>query len=68
MIQSTVDHYVFYQHTSTGHCIYLIVYVNDNVITSSDHVGIQELKQHIFRHFQIKHVRKLKYFLAIEVP
>ena len=36
MIQSTVDHFVFYHHTSTGQCIYLIVYVDDIVITGSD--------------------------------
>ena len=41
MIRSTADHSVFYHHTSTG---YLIVYVDDIVITSSDQDGIQKLK------------------------
>ena len=36
MIQSAVDHLVFYHHSSTGKCIYLIVYVDDIVITGSD--------------------------------
>ena len=36
MIRSTIDHSVFYHHTSTGQCIYLIVYVDDIVITGSD--------------------------------
>ena len=36
MIRSTTNHSVFYHHTSTGQCIYLIVYVDDIVITSSD--------------------------------
>ena len=35
MIQSTVDHSVFYHHTSTGQCIYLIVYVDDIIIIGS---------------------------------
>ena len=30
MTRSTSDHYVFYHHTSSGQCIYLIVYV-DNI-------------------------------------
>ena len=67
MIQSTADHSVFYHHTSTSQCIYLIVYVDDIVITDSDHDGIQKLKQHLFSHFQTKDLGKLKYFLGIEV-
>ena len=44
MIQSTSDHFVFYHHTSFGQCIYLIVYVDDIVITSSDQDGIWKRK------------------------
>ena len=67
MIRSTTDHSVFYHHTSTGMCIYLIVYVDHIVITGSDQDGIQKLKQHLFSHFQTKDLGKLKYFLGIEV-
>ena len=67
MIQSTADHSVFNHHTSTRQCIYLIVYVDDIVITSNDQDGIQKLKHHLFNHFQTKDLRKLKYFLGIEV-
>ncbi|RVW74296.1 Retrovirus-related Pol polyprotein from transposon RE2 [Vitis vinifera] len=48
-------------------CIYLVVYVDDIVITSSDHDSIQKLKQHLFTHFQTKDLGKLKYFLGIEI-
>ena len=67
MIQSAADHSVFYHHSSTGQCIYLIVYMDDIIITSNDHDGIQKLKQHLFSHFQTKDLGKLKYFLGIEV-
>ena len=68
MIRSATDHYVFfYHHSFTGQCIYLIVYVDDIIITGSDQDGIQKLKQHIFSHFQTKDLGKLKYFLGIEV-
>ena len=51
MTRSTTDHSVFYHHMSLGQCIYLIVYVDDIVITGNDHDGIQRLKQHLFSHF-----------------
>ena len=67
MIRNTTDHSVFYHHLSTGQCIYLVVYVDDIVITDSDQDGIQKLKQHLFNHFQTKDLGKLKYFLGIKV-
>ena len=67
MIKTTIDHSIFYHHTSTGQCIYLIVYVDDIVIIGSDQDGIQKLKQHLFRHFKKKNLGKLKYFLGTEV-
>ena len=67
MTRSTANHSVFYHHTSSGQCIYLIVYVEDIVITGNDQDGIQRLKQHLFSHFQTKDLGKLKYFLGIEI-
>ena len=67
MIRSAADHSVFYHHSSTGKCIYLIIYVDDIVITGIDQDDIQKLKQHLFSHFQTKDLGKLKYFLGIEV-
>ena len=67
MTRSTSGHSVFYHHTSSGQCIYLIVYVGDIVITDNDQDGIRKLKQHLFNHFQTKDFEKLKYFLGIEI-
>ena len=36
MTRSTTDDSVFYHHTSSGQCIYLIIYVDDIVITNND--------------------------------
>ena len=64
MTRSTSDHSVFYHRMSSGQCIYLIVYVDDIVITGNDQDGIQRLKQHLFSHFQTKDLGKLLYFMG----
>ncbi|KAJ9671198.1 hypothetical protein PVL29_027266 [Vitis rotundifolia] len=40
MLRSEADHSVFYHHNSSSQCIYLVVYVDDIVITGSDQEGI----------------------------
>ena len=67
MTQNTSDNSVFYHHTSSGQYIYLIVYVDDIIITGNDQNGIRKPKQHLFSHFQTKDLGKLKYFLGIEI-
>jgi len=66
MTRSEGDHSVFYRHSSVG-CIYLVVYVDNIVLTGSDHHGISQVKQHLCQHFQTKDLGKLRYFLGIEV-
>ena len=66
MVRSEADHFVFYRHLAQG-CVYLIVYVDDIVITGSDEPGILQLKQHLSNQFQTKDLGKLWYFLGIEV-
>ena len=68
MTRSTTYHSVFYHHTTSGQCIYLIFYVDDIVIMGNDQDDIQRLKQLLFSHFQAKDLGKLKYFLGIEIP
>ncbi|XP_014506428.1 uncharacterized protein LOC106766193 [Vigna radiata var. radiata] len=66
MTQCKADHSVFYRHSSVG-SVYLIVYVDDIVLTSSESHGISQMKQHLCNHFQIKDLGILRYFLGIEV-
>ncbi|XP_073222485.1 uncharacterized protein [Cicer arietinum] len=50
MILSEADDSLFYYH-STQRCIYLIVYVDDIIITGSNQQGILQLKQHLLNLF-----------------
>ena len=65
--RSTSDHFVVYHYTSLVQCIYLIVNVDDIIITGNDQDGIRKLKQHLFNHFRTKDLGKLKYFLGIKI-
>jgi len=60
------DHSVFYRHSSVG-CVYLIVYVDDIVLTDSDNHDISQMKQHLCDNFQTQDLGKLRYFLGIEM-
>lgn len=57
---------VFYHHNTHGKCIYLVVYVDDIVITGDGHEGIMQLKQHLLGHLQPKDLGKLNYFLVLK--
>ncbi|RDX62553.1 hypothetical protein CR513_59101, partial [Mucuna pruriens] len=67
MTRRQLDHSVFYCHSSFGKCVYLIVYVDDIVITGNDNIKISPLKQYLFNHFETKDLGHLKYFLGIKV-
>ncbi|GAB2268978.1 Belongs to the helicase [Dionaea muscipula] len=64
--QSVKDPSVFYRTSSDG-CIFLVVYVDDIVITGSDNARITLLKTFLHSHFQTKDLGSLRYFLGIEV-
>ncbi|KAK2396286.1 hypothetical protein QL285_057944 [Trifolium repens] len=67
MVHCEADHSVFTKCSSSNKYIYLVVYVDDIVITVDDNEGINALKQHLFQNFQTKDLGPLRYFLGIEV-
>ena len=58
---------MFYQHLNGGGVIILIVYVDDITITRSNEAEIQRLEGVLSTKFEVKDLRKLKYFLGMEV-
>ncbi|OMO89784.1 Integrase, catalytic core [Corchorus capsularis] len=63
---SQADSSLFIQRTTRG-CIYLLLYVDDTVITGSDKIGIQSLIRYLHAHFDMKDLGPLHYFLGMEV-
>jgi Reverse transcriptase (RNA-dependent DNA polymerase)/Integrase core domain/gag-polypeptide of LTR copia-type/GAG-pre-integrase domain len=60
------DSSLFVKQSDKG-IIVILIYVDDLVITGSDLRGLEELKQHLGRKFDIKDLGNLKYFLGIEI-
>ncbi|CAJ2657775.1 unnamed protein product [Trifolium pratense] len=59
MTRCESDHSVFVKCSSNKY-IYLVVYVDDIVITGDDNDGIKALKQHLFQNFQTKDLGPLR--------
>ena len=57
-----VNHSIFIKKSNNGNVI-LVVYVDDNLLTGSDTIGIVETKEHLRSHFAIKDMGKPRYFL-----
>jgi len=49
--RSKADHFVFHCHTSPRKCVYLIVYVDDIIVTRNDATRISQLKEYLCNHF-----------------
>ncbi|CAJ2634510.1 unnamed protein product [Trifolium pratense] len=64
--QSQYDSSLFIHRTSAG-IVLLLLYVDDMVITGSDHTSIQRLKQQLQASFHMKDLGNLHYFLGLEV-
>lgn len=61
------DHTLFITKSSFNRITALIVYVDDIIVTEDDLEEIRKLKKKLAEEFEIRNLRKLKYFLGIEV-
>ena len=66
MQKSKSDHFVFYRNSEAG-IIFLVVCVDDIVISGIDMTGISSLKSFLHGQFHTKDLGMLKYILGIEV-
>ena len=64
--KSKSDHSVFYWNSSSG-IIFLVVYVDDIVITGSYFTEISSLKSFLHGQFHTKDLGMLRYFLGVEI-
>ncbi|XP_051142787.1 uncharacterized mitochondrial protein AtMg00810-like [Andrographis paniculata] len=60
------DSALFLRRGSAGITI-LLLYVDDMIITGDDASGISELQAHLNRHFEMKSLGPLRYFLGLEI-
>jgi hypothetical protein len=65
-IRSNADSSLFIQQNSADKLI-VLVYVDGLIVTRSNETSVAKLKADMQRHFSIKDLGKLKYFLGIEM-
>jgi len=59
--------YSLFIKTSAKSLVYLLVYVDDIIITGSDSTEVQHLIRCLHKHFALKDLGELNYFLGIQV-
>ena len=65
-LKSKYDASLFMRHTARGD-VFVLVYVDDIVITGTDDSLIAHLKQHLQQSFHMKDLGNLAYFLGLEI-
>ena len=65
--QSPRNHTLFIKHSDSGEVTTLLVYVDNIIMKGNDKKKRQIFRQWLTREFEIKKLRRLKYFLRIEV-
>ncbi|CAL9003921.1 unnamed protein product [Prunus brigantina] len=64
--ESNSDHTLFLKRHK-GKLTYLIIYVDDMIVTGDDQAQMQNLQKYLASEFEMKSLGDLKYFLGIEV-
>uniref|UniRef100_A0A2N9HCD2 Reverse transcriptase Ty1/copia-type domain-containing protein n=1 Tax=Fagus sylvatica TaxID=28930 RepID=A0A2N9HCD2_FAGSY len=62
---SSYDSTLFIRHTFTG-ITFILLYVDDMIITGDDTTGICDLQKFLSQHFEMKDLDTLSYFLGLE--
>ena len=65
--QCNGDHTLFFRHSFASGVTILIVYVDDIIITGNNTAEAKLLEDHLLKHFEVKNLGPLKYFLGIEI-
>ncbi|RDX84089.1 Copia protein, partial [Mucuna pruriens] len=65
--KSQGDYTLFIKHSPDGKLTFLLICVNDMIVTSDDQIEKLTLKEKLATQFEMKELGKLKYFLGIEV-
>jgi Reverse transcriptase (RNA-dependent DNA polymerase) len=65
-VKSSADSSMFVQHSSDT-IVIVLVYVDDIIITWNNEKKIKNVKDYLKNKFDIKDLKKLKYFLGIEI-
>ena len=65
--QSQGDHTLFIKCSDKGEVTALLVYVDDIIVTENDVAERESFRKRLAQEFEIKELKKLKYFLGIEV-
>ena len=64
--QAVVDHTLFYKRDG-DHITFLIVFVDDMIVISSNSTKIEKLQRYLAKEFEMKDLGIVKYFLGSEV-
>nr|KYP44461.1 Retrovirus-related Pol polyprotein from transposon TNT 1-94 [Cajanus cajan] len=65
--QTQGNHTLFIKHSPNGKLTILLVYVNDMILAGDDEEEKLTLKKKLATKFEMKDLRRLKYFLGIEI-